>query len=154
MCSSDLDLGPPGWLAGQIGNIADPVPFHVKLRAGDYFLSVTFTETVPFYFELDPLGRELREQLNARLTADFPPTGEARYWRIETVAVPSGIALEVGGMAFAPDNALMICTRRGEIWRYYSAAVQSECAKPGLNRAAMLSGKSPAANVHASFGDR
>ncbi|MFM8470378.1 MAG: LamG-like jellyroll fold domain-containing protein, partial [Limisphaerales bacterium] len=132
------DLGPPGWLAGQIGNIADPVPFHVKLRAGDNFLSLTFTETVPFYFELDPLGRDLREQLNARLTADFPPTGEARYWRIETIAVPSGIALEVGGMAFAPDNALIVCTRRGEIWRYYSAAVEAECAKPGLNRAAML----------------
>jgi hypothetical protein len=132
------DLGPPGWLAGQIGNIADPVPFHVKLRAGDNFLSLTFTETVPFYFELDPLGRDLREQLNARLTADFPPTGEARYYKIETVAVPSGIALEVGGMAFQGDGALMICTRRGEIWRYLNAALQAECAKPGLNRAAML----------------
>ena len=132
------NLGPPGWLAGQIGNIADPVSFHLKLRTGDNFLTVTFTETVPFYFELDPLGRELREQLNAQLATDFPPTGEARYWRIETVAVPSGIALEVGGMAFAPDNALLVCTRRGEIWRYYSAAVQAECAKPGLNRAAML----------------
>jgi hypothetical protein len=132
------DLGPPGWLAGQIGNIADPVPFHVKLRAGDNFLALTFTETVPFYFELDPLGRDLREQLNARLTADFPPTGEARYYRLETVAVPSGIALEVGGMAFQGDGALMICTRRGEIWRYINAALQAECAKPGLNRAAML----------------
>jgi len=146
------DLGPPGWLAGQIGNIADPVPFHVKLRAGDNFLAVTFTETVPFYFELDPLGRELREQLNARLTADFPPTGEARYYKIETVAIPSGIALEVGGMAFNPDGSLMICTRRGEIWRYVNAALQAECAKPGLNRAAMLAGKTPSAS--AAFGDR
>ena len=158
------DLGPPGWLAGQIGNIADPVPFHVKLRAGDNFLSVTFTETVPFYFELDPLGRELREQLNARLTADFPPTGEARYYKIETIALPTGLALEVGGMAFAPDNALMICTRRGEIWRYFSAAVQAECSKPGLNRTAMLkqAGRDALPRVQAdpqvgpttSFGDR
>ena len=132
------DLGPPGWLAGQIGNIADPVPFHVKLRAGDNFLSLTFTEAAPFYFELDPLGRDLREQLNARLTADFPPTGEARYYKLETVAVPSGIALEVGGMAFNTDGSLMVCTRRGEIWRYVNAALQAECAKPGLNRAAML----------------
>jgi len=154
------DLGPPGWLAGQIGHIADPVPFHVKLRAGDNFLSLTFTETVPFHFELDPLGRDLREQLNARLTADFPPTGEARYWRIETVAVPSGVALEVGGLAFAPDNALMVCTRRGEIWRYYSGAVQAECAKPGLNRAAMLKAAvTPASSVGppphvGGYGDR
>jgi hypothetical protein len=132
------DLGPPGWLAGQIGNIADPVPFHVKLRAGDNFLALTFTETVPFYFELDPLGRDLREQLNTRLTADFPPTGEARYYKLETIAVPSGIALEVGGMAFQTDGSLMVCTRRGEIWRYVNAALQAECAKPGLNRAAML----------------
>ena len=132
------DLGPAGWLAGQIGNIADPVPFHVKLRAGDNFLALTFTETAPFYFELDPLGRDLREQLNARLTADFPPTGEARYYKLETVAVPSGIALEVGGMAFQTDGSLMVCTRRGEIWRYVNAALQAECAKPGLNRAAML----------------
>ena len=134
------DLGPAGWLAGQIGNIADPVPFHVKLRAGDNFLALTFTETAPFYFELDPLGRDLREQLNARLTADFPPTGEARYYKLETVAVPSGIALEVGGMAFQGDGSLMVCTRRGEIWRYVNAALQAECAKPGLNRAAMLKG--------------
>jgi hypothetical protein len=146
------DLGPPGWLAGQIGNIADPVPFHVKLRAGDNFLAVTFTETVPFYFELDPLGHDLREQLNARLAADFPPTGEARYYKIETVAIPSGIALEVGGMAFQGDGTLMICTRRGEIWRYVNAALQAECAKPGLNRAAMLAGKTPSAS--AAFGDR
>ena len=146
------DLGPPGWLAGQIGNIADPVPFHVKLRAGDNFLAVTFTEMVPFYFELDPLGRDLREQLNARLTADFPPTGEARYYKIETVAIPSGIALEVGGMAFNTDGSLMICTRRGEIWRYVNAALQAECAKPGLNRAAMLAGKTP--STSAFFGDR
>ncbi len=132
------DLGPPGWLAGQIGNIADPVPFHVKLRAGDNFLALTFTETVPFYFELDPLGRDLREQLNTRLTADFPPTGEARYYKLETIAIPSGIALEVGGMAFQTDGSLMVCTRRGEIWRYVNAALQAECAKPGLNRAAML----------------
>ena len=146
------EIGPPGWLAGQIGNIADPVPFHLTLRAGDNFLSLTFTEAAPFYFELDPLGRDLREQLNARLSADFPPTGEARYYKIETIALPTGIALEVGGMAFAADNALMICTRRGEIWRYYSAAVQAECSKPGLNRAAMLSGKTPGAN--SSLGDR
>ena len=132
------DIGPPGWLAGQIGNIADPVPFHLKLGAGDNFLSLTFTEAAPFYFELDPLGRDLREQLNARLTADFPSTGEARYYKLETVALPSGIALEVGGMAFQTDGSLMVCTRRGEIWRYVNAALQAECAKPGLNRAAML----------------
>ncbi|MEN9572325.1 MAG: hypothetical protein RL514_180 [Verrucomicrobiota bacterium] len=149
------DLGPPGWLAGQIGNIADPVPFHVRLRAGDNFLALTFTETVPFYFELDPLGRDLRELLNTRLTADFPPTGEARYYKLETVAVPSGIALEVGGMAFNSDGSLMVCTRRGEIWRYVNAALQAECAKPGLNRAAMLS-RNPLSltATSTSFGDR
>ena len=132
------EIGPPGWLAGQVGNIADPVPFHLKLRAGENFLSLTFTEAAPFYFELDPLGRDLREQLNARLSADFPPTGEARYYKIETISLPAGLALEVGGMAFNGDGSLMICTRRGEIWRYVNAALQAECAKPGLNRAAIF----------------
>ncbi|MFA6543988.1 MAG: hypothetical protein WCS99_06160 [Limisphaerales bacterium] len=140
------EIGPAGWLATQIGNIADPVAFNVRLRAGDNFLSLTFTEIAPFFFDLDPLGRDLREQLNARLNADFPPAGEARYYKLETVALPAGLALEVGGMAFQADGSLMICTRRGEIWRYVSAAMQADCVRPGLNRAAMLKAAAPASS--------
>jgi hypothetical protein len=32
------------------------------------------------------------------------------------VPVPKEAVLEVGGLCFMPDRALMVCTRRGEIW--------------------------------------
>lgn len=41
---------------------------------------------------------------------------EARFYRLETIDIPTNIVLEVGGMDFMPDGRLMICTRRGEIW--------------------------------------
>jgi hypothetical protein len=41
---------------------------------------------------------------------------EARFYAIQTVPVPTNIVLEPGGMAFAPDGALFVCTRRGEVW--------------------------------------
>jgi hypothetical protein len=37
-------------------------------------------------------------------------------YRIETMAVPPHVSLEVGGMDFLPDGRLLIATRRGEIW--------------------------------------
>src|SRR5271170_1659983 len=41
---------------------------------------------------------------------------EAQFYRIETVAAPTNIVMEVGGMGFLPDGTLMLCTRRGEVW--------------------------------------
>ncbi len=39
------------------------------------------------------------------------------YYRIETIPVPAGISLEVGGMAFTESGRqLGIATRRGEVW--------------------------------------
>jgi hypothetical protein len=37
-------------------------------------------------------------------------------YRIETIAVPPHVSLEVGGLDFLPDGRLLISTRRGEIW--------------------------------------
>jgi hypothetical protein len=45
---------------------------------------------------------------------------ESKFYRIETVAIPKSIVLEIGGMAMMPDGALMICTRRGEIWSLHN----------------------------------
>lgn len=39
-------------------------------------------------------------------------------YRVETIAIPDGIVLEVGGMAFERDDSLLVCTRIGEVWRY------------------------------------
>ncbi len=41
---------------------------------------------------------------------------ESEFYRISDVPIPNDIILEVGGMAFMPDNQLAVTTRRGEIW--------------------------------------
>lgn len=41
---------------------------------------------------------------------------EETYYRIETVPIPAGISLEVGGLALLPDGSLGAATRRGEVW--------------------------------------
>lgn len=41
---------------------------------------------------------------------------EDDFYTIQTVPIPEGILLEVGGMTFLPDDALAVSTRRGEIW--------------------------------------
>ena len=39
-------------------------------------------------------------------------------YRVETIKVPQDIRLEVGGMGFWDDGTLVMCTRRGEVWKY------------------------------------
>lgn len=41
---------------------------------------------------------------------------EDEIFRLRTVPIPQGLALEVGGMTFLPNDALAVATRRGEIW--------------------------------------
>lgn len=55
--------------------------------------------------------------LLAALFASAPPTPvESDYYRIETLAAPDSIVLEVGGLLPLADGSLMACTRRGEVW--------------------------------------
>ncbi len=42
----------------------------------------------------------------------------AQSYVVETIKVPPAIRLEVGGMGFWPDGSLLMCTRRGEVWKY------------------------------------
>jgi len=42
----------------------------------------------------------------------------AQSYLTETIKVPKDIRLEVGGMGFWDDGTLVMCTRRGEIWKY------------------------------------
>jgi hypothetical protein len=44
-------------------------------------------------------------------------TAEQRYYPLTTIEPPADVALEIGGLAFRPDGQLLVCTRRGEIWR-------------------------------------
>ena len=41
---------------------------------------------------------------------------EEDYYQIRTVRIPEHISLEVGGLAFMSDDALAVCTRKGEVW--------------------------------------
>lgn len=41
---------------------------------------------------------------------------EEDFYKIFSIPIPNGILLEVGGMTFLPDDALAVCTRRGEVW--------------------------------------
>ena len=73
------------------------------------------------------LPKQLPAAIGQKLAKDFPVTGgqspaaannsaEAEHYAIETVPLPEGCVLEVGGLAFRPDGKLLACTRRGEIW--------------------------------------
>ncbi|MEK6236277.1 MAG: hypothetical protein N2C14_16345, partial [Planctomycetales bacterium] len=42
----------------------------------------------------------------------------AQSYVSETIKVPAEIRLEVGGMGFWEDGTLVMCTRRGEVWKY------------------------------------
>ncbi len=42
---------------------------------------------------------------------------EAAAYAVHDVAMPDGIVLEVGGLLPRPDDAVLVSTRRGEIWR-------------------------------------
>lgn len=37
-------------------------------------------------------------------------------YRVETIATPKGVAFGVGGMDFAADGTLYVCTREGDVW--------------------------------------
>ena len=42
----------------------------------------------------------------------------AQSYIVEPISVPKDISLEVGGMGFWPDGTLVMCTRRGEVWKF------------------------------------
>ncbi len=41
---------------------------------------------------------------------------ESKYYTITNVPIPDSVVLEVGGLAFTPDDRLGVATRHGEIW--------------------------------------
>ena len=49
------------------------------------------------------------------LQAGDAPT-ERDYYRVDTLPVPAGTALEVSGIAFLPDERPIVCTRRGQVF--------------------------------------
>lgn len=52
----------------------------------------------------------------AALQAGAEDAGEATYYEIQTIEIPEGISLEVGGLAVLPDGRVAAATRGGEVW--------------------------------------
>lgn len=52
----------------------------------------------------------------AALAADNLAPSE--YYKVENIATPPGLAVETGGLAFAPDGRLAACFHRGEVYFY------------------------------------
>ncbi len=68
-------------------------------------------------FQLRPReDARLMAMLEYRLDLDFPPSAEARHYRLLTVLEPPGVVLEVGGLSVLPDGRPIVATRRGEVF--------------------------------------
>jgi hypothetical protein len=48
-------------------------------------------------------------------------TTEEGFYPVTTIETPPEVVLEVGGLALLPEDQLLICTRRGQIWRVENA---------------------------------
>lgn len=49
---------------------------------------------------------------------------EEDYYKIITLPIPAGIALEVGGLTVLPDGRVAVSTRRGEVWLIQNPEMQ------------------------------
>jgi glucose/arabinose dehydrogenase/azurin len=52
-------------------------------------------------------------------------TQEDTYYKISTIPVPAGIALEIGGLTVLPDGRVAVSTRRGEVWLIENSDTQN-----------------------------
>jgi glucose/arabinose dehydrogenase len=116
------------WLNGQqllavsenrIAVLPDQDFVTLRLNKGENHLLVKLLNpgkgAFAFYFEPTIPQRAL-VKLQRQLDRDFPPGGEAEYYRIEPLPLPDEEVIEVGGLAFRPDGNLYVATRRGDIW--------------------------------------
>ena len=62
------------------------------------------------------LPAALGAQVQGPRAENATAAAEAQYYRIETIPIPEGVSLEIGGMAPLPDGRLGVITRRGELW--------------------------------------
>jgi len=91
--------------------------FTVQLNAGtNHMLILVGSTPLNFFYDLSPVRAAQIAELERKLDSDFPTVSENHYYKLETVPVPKDIVLEVGGLTFSRDGALMIATRRGDIW--------------------------------------
>ncbi|MEW6302296.1 MAG: hypothetical protein AB1705_02420 [Verrucomicrobiota bacterium] len=112
---------------------SDIVPVQLNQGTNSLLMKIgQFQGNYSFAYRLSVIPGDLLTKLDEKLDEDFP-TGEAAFYRLETIAIPQDIRLEVGGMAFMPDGHLMICTRRGEVWSFAPKAGQWKRFASGLH---------------------
>lgn len=56
--------------------------------------------------------------LAARVALGADNLAPSEYYKVENIATPPGLAVETGGLAFAPDGRLAACFHRGEVYFY------------------------------------
>lgn len=95
----------------------------LRLHKGTNHLQITAgirEKTTRFWFALSPISKMVTDELEQRLDEDFPRQTEDAYYRLQTIATPEGVPIEVGGMAYIKnrhgETLLLVCTRRGEVW--------------------------------------
>ena len=71
--------------------------------------------------------------LIAPLSAQEKPARIPAGYTAEKIETPQGVSLGVGGMEFAPDGSLMLCTREGEVWKYRIKEKQWSLFADGLH---------------------
>jgi hypothetical protein len=64
------------------------------------------------------INSRLRTILFSAVLFSLTTSAYAQSYVVESIKVPRDIRLEVGGMGFWPDGTLVMCTRRGEVWKY------------------------------------
>jgi azurin/glucose/arabinose dehydrogenase len=75
------------------------------------YKKIYFKIVVAALFALILIKAEAQEKKD---TSSLPK--EEDYFQIRTLPVPEDVILEVGGMAFMPDDKLAVSTRHGEVW--------------------------------------
>ncbi len=94
----------------------DRVTLNLRQGRNDLLLKVANEEGDWAFYFAPSVSQNLLAKLDRRLDRDFPPSGEAAYYRVEPLPLPDGEAIEGGGLAFRPDGKLFVATRRGDVF--------------------------------------
>ncbi len=82
-------------------------------RSGKYLLTCAFCLSVMIASAQHQVSHT---QNHVALQDTAKVQEENDIYRLTTIPIPEGLALEVGGMTFLPNDALAVCTRQGEVW--------------------------------------
>ncbi len=94
----------------------DQLVLPLKAGRNDLLLKISNASGDWAYYFSAGIPQKFVAKLNRQLNHDFPLGGESASYALDTLATPTGEAIEVGGLAFRPDGKLYVATRRGDVW--------------------------------------